>query len=84
MDHNPLTAVFADTLSLINHYRSFPCRHEKLVHAAFPPLPKKSFDFSGTPTVLAKSYPIQPVIQLWSKKLPLTNSYWQRLNAPPV
>ena len=30
-------------------YRSFPCRHEKLTHAAVPPLPKKSFDFSGSP-----------------------------------
>ncbi len=30
-------------------YRSFPCRHEKFTHAAVPPLPKKSFDFSGSP-----------------------------------
>ena len=30
-------------------YRLFPCKHEKRTHYAAPPLPKKSYDFSGTP-----------------------------------
>ena len=37
--------------------------HEKFAHAVAPPLPKKSYDFSGTPTVVAKSYLIRIVIQ---------------------
>ena len=44
----------------------FRAKHEKYAHAVAPPLPKKSNDFSGTPTVLAKSYPIRTVIQLFS------------------
>ena len=34
-------------------YHSFPCKHEKLVHSAAPPLPKKSYDFPGTPITQA-------------------------------
>lgn len=45
-------------------FAHFRAMHEKFAHAVAPPLPKKSDDFSGAPTVLAKSYPIQPVIQL--------------------
>lgn len=41
-------------------YRSFPCRHEKLTHAAVLPLPKKSFDFSGSPFSLF----ISPIFQV--------------------
>ena len=41
----------------------FPCRHEKLVRSVAPPLPKKSYDFLGTPLFIAQSYPIRTVIQ---------------------
>ena len=50
----------------IAHFRA---SHEKFAHSVVPPLPKKSIDFSGAPTVLAKSYPIRTVIQLsYSKR----------------
>ena len=44
-------------------YQSFPCKHEKLFHFIAPPLPKKQMLF-GDPTVFAKSYHFQTVIQL--------------------
>ena len=42
----------------------FRAKHEKFAHAVAPPLPKKSYDFSGSLIVITQSYPIQPVIQL--------------------
>ena len=44
-------------------YQSFPCKHEKLFHFVAPHLPKKQMLF-GDPTVFAKSYHFQTVIQL--------------------
>ena len=52
-----LALVITNFVSLIS------VQARKLTHAVTPPLPKKSNDFSGSPTVLAKSYPIQTVIQ---------------------
>jgi len=57
--------------------------HEKFAHAVAPPLPKKSYDFSGAPTVMAKSYPIRIVIQFsrYNEKVshlfPLGEDKWQ-------
>ena len=61
----------------------FRAKHEKFAHSVAPPLPKKSFDFSGTPAVFARSYPNRTVIQLLKgvgKLYPFTCSDWERKN----